>query len=250
MRNSDRPEIRGLPLFRDMAEAHFDSLMQAAYAQVFPAQLDLIAEGDRADFLHVVVEGLVELYAGWREGEATMATVRPVETFILAACIRDAPYLMSARTMEKSRIILIPARDLREAFARDTTFAHAIVNELARSYRTTVRHAKNLKLRTSRERLAAYLLRQSQREGGAPGFGLRFEKRVLASYLGMTAENLSRAFNALQSAGVKVDGHRIIITDPAALIELAGPDELLDGPRAGGASVVPLRRRNTEPTDR
>jgi hypothetical protein len=34
---------------------------------------------------------------------------------ILAACIRDAPYLMSARTLEKSRIVLIPSGDLRES---------------------------------------------------------------------------------------------------------------------------------------
>ena len=42
-----------------------------------------------------------------------MATVRPISTFILAATIRDAPYLMSARTLEKSRIILIPSEDVR-----------------------------------------------------------------------------------------------------------------------------------------
>ena len=242
MRESERPEIRGLPLFRDMAEDQFDCLMQAAYAQVFPAQLELIAEGDRADFLHIVVEGMVELYAGWREREATMALVRPLSTFILAACIRDAPYLMSARTLEKSRIILIPARDLRDVFARDVAFAQAIIDELAQCYRSTVRHAKNLKLRTSRERLAAYILHQSQRAGGAPGFVIPVEKRMLASYLGMTAENLSRAFKALQSAGVKVDGRRVIITDRAALIELAGPDELLDGVRDAGADVAALHQ--------
>lgn len=53
---------------------------------------------------------------------------------------------------------------------------------------------------------------------------------MLASYLGMTAENLSRAFRALQDNGVKVDGHRVIVTDRPALIALAGPDPLLDGP--------------------
>ena len=230
MRPNERPEIRRLPLFRDMRSEQFDALMQAAYAQVFPAQLDLITQGDRADFLHVIVEGSVELYAGWRARETTMAILRPLGTFILAACIRDQPYLMSARTLEKSRIVLIPAPDLREIFARDTAFAHAIVNELAQCYRSTIRHAKNLKLRTSRERLAAYVLRQSQREGGAQGFVIPVEKRMLASYLGMTAENLSRAFRALQDNGVKIDGHRVIITDRPALVALAGPDPLIDGP--------------------
>ena len=48
-----------------------------------------------------------------------MATVRPISTFILAATIKDAPYLMSARTLEKSRIALIPSQDVRAIFDAD-----------------------------------------------------------------------------------------------------------------------------------
>ena len=101
-----------------------------------------------------------------------MATVRPVSTFILAATIRDAPYLMSARTLEKSRIALIPSQDVRAVFDRDGDFARAIVTELAQCYRSVVKTTKDLKLRTSLERLANYLLREQKRAGGAAGFDL------------------------------------------------------------------------------
>ncbi len=36
MQPQDRAEIRHLPLFRDMLQANFTALMQAAYAQRFP----------------------------------------------------------------------------------------------------------------------------------------------------------------------------------------------------------------------
>ena len=52
-----------------------------------------------------------------------------------------------------------------------------------------VRHTKNLKLRNTRERIAAYLLRQSRLLDSAPGFTLPVEKRLLGSYRGMTPEN-------------------------------------------------------------
>lgn len=180
MRAQDLPEIRHLPLVCDMSQGNFETLMQGAYAQSFPVGLDLIRQGDPVDFLHVVMEGAVELYAGWAGRECTMGVVRPVGTFILAACIRDEPFLMSARTIERSRIILIPAPDLRAAFRRDSEFAVSVIHELAGCYRDVVRQTKGLKLRSSRERIAAWLLRQSVLAGNATSYVLPVGKRCLA----------------------------------------------------------------------
>lgn len=247
MRLEDLPEIRHLPLFRDMDKANFDELVGRSYVQTFPAGLEMIRQGDPADFLHVVLGGGVELYAKWRDRECTMAVVRPVSTFILAACVKDAPYLMSARTLERSRIMLIPAPELRALFRRDPDFAVSVMNELAASYRAIVRNTKGLKLRNSRERVASYFLRQSRLVDDAPSYVLPVEKRLLASYLGMTPENLSRTLKALEEYGVKVDGNRVIITDRAKLTDLAQPDTLIDGPDpdalGSGSSLPPVQRR-------
>ncbi len=236
MRPHELPEIRHLPLFRDMLQANFEALMQGAYAQAFPAALELIREGDPADFLHVVISGTVELYARWGGRECTMAVIRPLGTFILAACIKDAPYLMSARTLERARIVLIPTSDLRAIFRRDPEFAVSVIQELAGCYRAVVRHAKGLKLRTSRERIASWLAHRSALCGNVASFVLPVEKRLLASYLGMTPENLSRALKSLEADGVTMDGMRITITDRARLHALAKPDRLIDGPDPAGAS--------------
>ena len=71
-------------------------------------------------------------------------------------------------------------------------------------------------------------MRQRQRAGDAAVFTLSMQKRRLASYLGMTAENLSRAFNALLPYGVVVDGATVTISDPQDLITLAKPSPLID----------------------
>lgn len=241
MRVQDLADIRQLPLFRNMLQSSFDALMQSAYAQRFPSGLVLIRQGDNADFLHVVVEGSVELYADWQGRTTTMAVIQPVGTFILAACVRDLPYLMSARTLEPSRLLLVPASDLRAIFRSDPEFAVSIVGELAGAFRSMTRHAKNLKLRTSRERIASYLLKQSQLAGGVDRFVLQVEKRLVASYLGMTPENLSRALKALEPDGVSVKGQTVTITDRTRLKAAAPPDVLIDGPdpesMSGGVSL-------------
>lgn len=228
MPESHYPEVRSLHLFSEMEEENYRALMRGSYVQNFPPQIDLIQEGDPSDFLHVVLSGSVDLYAQWNNRETSMATVRPISTFILAATIRDAPYLMSGRTLEKSRIALIPSQDVRDIFDVDAVFARAIVRELASCYRAVVKSQKDVKLRTSLERLANYLLRQQTRADGAATFELPTEKRRLASFLGMTPENLSRAFKGLQPYGVTVTGNRVAIADADDLKTLAKPSPLID----------------------
>jgi CRP/FNR family transcriptional regulator, transcriptional activator FtrB len=229
MPESEYPEIRKLDLFAGIADESFRSLMRGAYVQNFPAQIELITEGEPSDFLHIVLSGSVDLFSQWNGRETSMATVRPISTFILAATIRDAHYLMSARTLEKSRIALIPGQDVRAIFDADSNFARAIVRELAQCYRSVIKTQKDLKLRTSLERLANYLLRQQRRAGGESAFQLEFEKRRLASVLGMTPENLSRAFKGLQPYGVTVKGTQITIGNQADLEQFAKPSPLIDG---------------------
>jgi CRP/FNR family transcriptional activator FtrB len=174
-----------------------------------------------------VLSGSVELFSAWNGRETSMATVHPVSTFILAATIKDASYLMSARTLEKSRIALLPSQDVRAIFDHDAKVARAIVTELARCYRSVIKSTKDLKLRTSLERLANYLLRHHAAAEGRP-FELPTEKRRLASYLGMTPENLSRAFKGLQPYGVTVDGAFVTISDSDDLARFAKPSRLID----------------------
>nr|WP_281502637.1 helix-turn-helix domain-containing protein [Aliiroseovarius sp. F47248L] len=123
---------------------------------------------------------------------------------------------------------MLPSSDVRAVFNEDIAFAHAVVEDLAQSYQAVVKSSKNLKLRSAIERLANYLLRQRQRAGNAVEFTLPIEKRRLASSLGMTAENLSRAFKTLRPYGVETDGATVTISDPADLITLAKPTPLID----------------------
>ncbi|HMN86026.1 MAG TPA: cyclic nucleotide-binding domain-containing protein [Bauldia sp.] len=230
MRSDDLDLIRALPLFAGIDVANFDALMRAAYFQRFPEAVRLIGEGDAPDFLHVVVEGVVALTGSGNGRETVIELVRPIETFILAAVVRDQAYLMSARTLSASRILMVPSRDVRAVFEADSIFARAVVTELAGRYRGVVKALKGQKLRTSAERLANYILHQDREQGGTGRVRLAIEKRTLASLLGMTPENLSRAFATLAGHGVTVNGPDVAIDRRAALVAFAGPSPLIDDP--------------------
>ncbi len=228
MRNSDADLVRALPLFRDMTAAHFETLMAAALLQRFPQHVALIQEGETPDFLHILVEGTVELFATWDGQETTIDILRPVTTFILAAVIRDAVHLTSARTITTSRVLMIPAQTVRDVFGQDAAFARAIVNDLAERYRSGVRILKDQKLRNGTERLANWILREDHRQGGGGRVVLAHDKRTLSSLLGMTPENLSRNLAGLLAHGVTSGGREIVIADRDALRQWAKPGPLLD----------------------
>lgn len=221
-------EIRSLPLFADTSNESFNALIRGAYVQNFPLHTELVTEGETADFLHIIVSGAIELFSCWQGRETSMSFLGPQDTFILAATIKDRPYLMSARTLEKSRVILIPSEDIRDVFDTDADFAKSIVTELASCYRGTIKAAKNIKLRSSTERVANYLLKQQRELGSPAGFSLAAEKRRIAALLGMTPENLSRSFAGLKAHGVIVEGQEISIVDPERLAKYAHPNPLID----------------------
>ena len=182
MRLAEWKLVRALPLFKDMREAQFKRLMGAAFLQRFPERMTLIKEGELPDFLHIVVEGSVELFGTDDGRETTIEILHPVTTFILAAVIRDEVYLKSARTLTPAQILMIPAVAVRDVFGRDAAFARAIVNELAERYRGLVRALKDEKLRTGAQRLANWILRANAQDHRR-NIEMEFDKRTLASLL-------------------------------------------------------------------
>ena len=236
VRATDLDRCRSLPLFAGMRPESFRDLTAGAHVQHFPAGTMLLLEGDAVDFLYVLLNGQVELHGTWNDQETVLAVLRPISAFILAAVVLDADALTSARTLERSEILMIPGDAIRRAMIDDNLFSLAVSRDLAGGVRAMVRTVKNQKLRGGGERLANYLvmLRASDATGGADVV-LRHEKRVLASLLGMTPENLSRAFAALRRHGVSVNGSVVTIANPGALIAIAKPDPLIDNhaPRDG-----------------
>lgn len=228
MRPEDAAAIRKLDLFANARTDTFDSLVNGSFLQRFPPGVELIRQNDMADFLYVLIEGQVEMYAIKGGRETTLDIVDPVGLFILAAVLNDDVCLQSARTLINCRVLMIPAQQVRQAIEDDVFFMRAVVRELSRRYRKTIKELKNQKLRTSSERLANWLIKVHGMQNRGSYIEMPYEKRLLASRLGMTPENLSRAFSALSQHGIKVDGARIVFVDMDKLIKFAKPDPLID----------------------
>jgi CRP/FNR family transcriptional regulator, transcriptional activator FtrB len=230
VRAHDLAQLQSLPLFSEMAEESLASLLDAALLQQFPTGVVLIHEGDRADFLHVLIEGMVEIYTEQNGGEWGIHLINPVTTFILAAVVSDQPYLNSARTLTDSRVLLIPAQRVRAIFDQDVAFARIVARELALAYRSSVKKLKGYMARSSVERVANWILAEVHRDAAQGNIVIPFDRGTLASHIGTTRENLSRSLALLTEHGVRIRGREIVIDSKEKLETFAQPQRFIDDP--------------------
>ncbi|MCH4543417.1 MULTISPECIES: cyclic nucleotide-binding domain-containing protein [Brucella/Ochrobactrum group] len=228
MRKEDIDALRNLPLFMDMADATFERIMRPSFVQSFPPRTTLIKEDEPADFLFAILDGLVLMSAKSDDGETALEILRNDDIFILAAVLNDDVCLQTAQTLTPTRVLMVPSSLVRDLMSEDLGFMRAVVFETARSYRRLVKELKAQKLRSSVQRLANWIVKESLLNNGAEVVMIPYEKRTLAAYLGMTPENLSRNFATLGSHGVSVQASAIKITNKNRLLQFAAPSHLID----------------------
>jgi CRP/FNR family transcriptional regulator, transcriptional activator FtrB len=246
LRPHELAQLKALPLFSEITEGSLASLLDAALLQQFPTGVILIREGDHADFLHVLVEGLIEIYTEQNSVEWGISLVNPVSTFILAAVVGDQPYLNSVRTLADSRVLLIPAQRVRAIFDQDVAFARIVARELAFAYRSSVKKLKGYMARSSVERLANWILAEARKDAAQANVQANvqgniqenvqgnvvvpFDRGTLASHIGTTRENLSRSLALLTEHGVRIRGREIVIDNNEQLEIFARPQRFIDDP--------------------
>lgn len=232
LRATEAALLKSLPLFSGMKDENLSRLLSASLQQQFPVGTVLVHEGDTPDFLHVLLEGLVEVFTDQDGNESGISLLNPVSTFILAAVITDRSYLNSARTLAKSRVLMIPAQLVRELFDEDVAFARLVAHELAVAYRGSVKKLKGHMARSSIERLANWVLTEANRLGEQVSLVIPFDRGKLASHMGTTRENLSRNLSLLTDHGLRIRGREIVIDNKVELEKFAKPHRLIDDPNS------------------
>ena len=226
MRLEHRQVVRQLRLFERVDDETFEWIAALGFLQTFPEGTVPYAQGRETDFFFVVVDGQVEMTIAHNGIEATVAIFSAGHAFPLGAVVLSEKTPGMARAASLARVLMVPASAIRDSIGKSPSLMRALMEDLAGQNRTFVREIANQKIRTGSERLASWILQHA----GAAGIvnRLPFRKRTLASLLGMTAENLSRAFATVEKHGVLFRGSTFTVVDMDALQALAKPSELID----------------------
>lgn len=218
MRPSDHQLLKNTPLYAELGPGVADRVFRKAVVQTVPKGATVFGQGDMPEFVHMLLSGAVALVAEDEKLGPTVIEFFPAgEIFVAPAGLLELPYLVSAKAIEESRVLMLPADELRHLVTTETALAVALTRALARHWRLLVRQIKELKLKSASQRLGSYLIGKAPSREGSTSFRLAEERKMIAARLGMTPESLSRAFAQLKHAGVSGRGRTIEIADVSKL---------------------------------
>lgn len=222
LRSADLATLLRLPLFERVPRRSAERLLSTARLHYFAAASVLFRENESAEYLYIALDGHVALMtAAGSTGDVVVEFVPPGQPFIIAAVILSRPFLMSARVVEPSRVVLIPAAEFRRTVEKEPALSMALNKVAAENWRLLVGQVKSLKMRTATQRLAAFLISLVDRRSGEAAVTLPCERQVLAAWLGMVPTSASRAFRELAALGVHGRGRKLTIKSLARLSEFA-----------------------------
>ncbi len=214
------PVLKRNALFAGLLPEDLARLAENAECVSCEASTTLFRQGEPADRFFLLLDGRVGLYLDRVEEMACLARiVRPGETFAEACICGQGTFPVTAKVLRQSSVVAIPGGNLLSLMEQHPHFLLKMLSEMSLRLRGLVRQITDLKMKTTAQRLAAYLLTLVDREVGPTDVHLPYEKKLLAHELGMQPETLSRALMKLQCLGVhyKKSGNTLHVADVAAL---------------------------------
>ncbi|MEQ1754447.1 MAG: cyclic nucleotide-binding domain-containing protein [Micropepsaceae bacterium] len=220
------PYLRKVDLFAPLPEPSMERLADIAGLQGFSNHTYLFREGEEPDFIYCLVEGAIVLVGGVNGQEAVIEFFGPGESILLPAALLGLPYLVSARATSDGQALLIPAGRFRSMIDEDAALAAQCARMLSAHWRVLIRQIKEIKTCSATERLAKFLLSQTDKTKGSATLALPGMKKEVATRLGIKPETLSRTMKKLTEFGVESTGEVVHIASLERLTTLINPTHL------------------------
>lgn len=222
----DRSRVFGLlsrvQFLQDLPAAVIGALAQAAHAARFDHGEVIFLEGDSANAVYMVEQGVVKISRTSLEGrEYIMHLVQPGGTFNDVAALDGGPNPATATALTLATLWVIERVDLQRIAGEHPALAWALMEDLAGRARYLVGVVEDLAMRSVRGRLARLLLEQAvaSRTEVVP---MMMTQEEMAARLGTVREMVGRTLRSMAAAGIlEFDRHRIVILDVDKLAEEA-----------------------------
>jgi CRP-like cAMP-binding protein len=217
--------IDGLKGFRTLSPADRQRIAAATREQQEPVGKVLFGQGQPAESLWAVKEGLVRIVKHGPEGrEMVLEIIPPGELFGAVAAIERRPYPASAIVAEPSVVWRMPAALACDLCAKYPTLRLAILDQVTSRLRSAHERLCSVAFERIEQRLARLLLALVTKIGKVENgvTVLSVTRQELADMVGTTVETTIRVTSKWQQAGIiRSARHRVAVIDPRALTQLA-----------------------------
>ena len=213
--------LQSIPYFSGLGPAELDSVRNLVFEKTAERGELILLEGEPAEALYFVASGVVKVFKTSADGkEQILYLVRPGESFNDVPVFDGGPNLASAQAMGPVVLYGIRKSDLEVLLREHPQVALNANQVLSHRVRHLVSLVEDLSFRHVTGRVAKILLEHA---GDGTGPRPRLTQQEMAAMAGTAREMIGRSLKTLEEEGViRLDRHRIVITDKEALREMAG----------------------------
>jgi CRP/FNR family transcriptional regulator, dissimilatory nitrate respiration regulator len=182
----------------------------------------IVSHGDAAGSLWLVLKGWVKLTRQTPDGkESIIGLCTDGDVFGEAALFPHANYPYTAEVVGSSaELVAIPAVTIRALVAKEPSISARVMVLLNERTSQAQLKLEQMSTMSASQRLGCFLLRLCHSQAnGSKAITIPVEKHILAAYLGMKPETLSRSQQQLKPLGISVVGHGITIKNIEKLRE-------------------------------
>lgn len=215
--NESLPSLKSImansSLFKMLDDAQLDAIVAGTSFSRVSANMNVVNHGDLASGAFWIVYGQVKIVLNTKNGNEKILEILGRNTcFGLGEMLMDRPHLAFVKTTIDSMVLHTDRDTIMRVAEENFMFSREIMTCVGRQFCGLVRDIESYS-QTARQRLAGYLIRQSQRET-SDDIELVANKALIASRLSLTPETLSRLFHEFSVNGlISISGRRIKILD-------------------------------------
>ena len=203
-----------VPLFNELENREILSLARGS-RELTVARGDILShKGDTPTGFYLIVYGQVKLaFTSPQGGEKVVDILTQGQTFDEAVMFMDKPFMVYAQALADSLLLHISKTAIIEELDRDPKLGRKMIAGLSMRLHHLITDVESYSLRSGRQRIIGYLLREYADEGDARiTVTLPTNKGVIASRLNLTQEHFSRILHELSEKElIVVEGRRIHI---------------------------------------
>ncbi|WP_370402737.1 Crp/Fnr family transcriptional regulator [Sulfitobacter sp. JB4-11] len=213
------------PIFRRMSTCDVERLLHRSTVREVDRGASIYLQGEAAHSLYIVLDGWVKTYRMTPCGnEAVVGVFTRANSFGEEAALGDRSFMTGAEAVSHARVLQIDAQVVSRALAEDMKLCQSVLSGTMESNRCLVHHVEQLKSHTGGQRIADFLLSLCGGKTGNCTVILPYDKVLIAAWLGMKPESLSRAFRRLRCYGVTIKRDHAIIDSVEQLAHYADED--------------------------
>ena len=218
--NGMKEFIEKLQYFENADKKALDLLFRQCKRMYLEKGETLICSGDESNTVRIIESGFVKSFAMKDNGEQSILEILGRGDIVMPnAVFLNEPYPYTVEALEKTVILYFSKKNLNDFLSASMVHLRNFLDYIALRYSNAMEKMACLQMNDAHDRMGWFLLKQGVHTtpNNKKVVSIVHDKYIIASYLGMTSETLSRVVKKFKKEGFEIIKDSVLFFDEKAL---------------------------------